>query len=325
MRSLRGELAFLQKGVMSKNFVKIYRPEGVKVTHWLKPAGWLSLMPALFVLLWSTGFIGAKLGLGYAEPFTFLGARMVIATGLLFCIVLLTRAPWPQDWRTVGHIAVAGLLVHAVYLGGVFSAINVGLPAGITALLVGTQPLLTAALAGALLGEHVTRRQWLGLGLGLLGIACVVGGKFQSGVTTVLGVGCALLALLGITLGTLYQKRFCSAMDLRSGGVIQYAATGLAFLGLALVLESRQIHWSGEFIFAMSWLVLVLSVGAVGLLYTLIRCGAAARVASLFYLTPPVTGVLAYLLFDEALGVMALVGMVVVAGGMVLVHMPVRR
>ena len=140
-----------------------------------------------------------------------------------------------------------------------------------------------------------------------------------------LGVGSALLALLGITLGTLYQKRFCAAMDLRSGGVIQYAATGLAFLGLALVLESRQIHWSGEFIFALSWLVLVLSVGAIGLLYTLIRYGAAARVASLFYLTPPVTAVLAYLLFDEALGAMALVGMVVVAGGVALVHIPARQ
>ena len=286
---------------------------------------WLAAVPALFVLLWSTGFLGAKLGLPYAEPFTFLGIRMVIATALLLIFAWLTRAPWPKSWREAGHIAVAGLLVHAVYLGGVFSAIDSGLSAGIAALIVGTQPLLTAAIAGGFLGEHITARQWLGFVLGLIGIALVVGGKLSIGEINAFGLLSTLLALLGITLGTLYQKRFCAHMDLRSGGVIQYAATGAVLLLLALAFESGGVNWSGEFVFALSWLVLVLSVGAIGLLYTLIRRGAVSRVASLFYLTPPLTAVLAYLLFGETLSVAALIGMAVTVTGVALVNVPARR
>lgn len=289
-----------------------------------RPA-WLAVVPVLFVLLWSTGFIGAKLGLPYAEPFTFLGIRMAIATLLLLLFAWLTRAPWPGHWREAVHIAVAGLLVHAVYLGGVFSAIHSGLSAGIAALIVGTQPLLTAALTGWLVGETVTGRQWLGLVLGLTGIILVVSGKLTTGSISILGMGSVLLALLGITLGTLYQKRFCASMDLRSGGVIQYAATGMVLLILAFAFETRQVIWSGEFVFALTWLVLVLSVGAVGLLYTLIRYGAVARVASLFYLTPPLTAVLAYWLFGETLGVVALIGMAVTVMGVALVNVPARR
>lgn len=289
-----------------------------------RPA-WLAAVPALFVLLWSTGFIGAKSGLPYAEPFTFLGIRMVIATALLLLFAWLTRAPWPRDRSEAGHIAVAGLLVHAAYLGGVFSAIHSGLSAGITALIVGTQPLLTAAVTGWLLRESVTARQWLGFVLGLIGIALVVSGKLAGGGFSAWGMGCALLALLGITLGTLYQKRFCAHMDLRSGGAIQYAATGTVLLLLAVFFESMQVVWSGEFIFALTWLVLVLSVGAVGLLYTLIRYGAVARVASLFYLTPPLTALLAYWLFGETLGIVALVGMVITVIGVALVNVPTYR
>lgn len=285
---------------------------------------WVKALPVLFVLLWSTGFLGAKLGLPHAEPFTFLGIRMVIATGLLLVFALATGAPWPRRWAEVGHIALAGLLVHAVYLGGVFSAIRAGLPAGIAALIVGLQPLLTASVAGRLLGEQVAGRQWLGLILGLGGIALVVSDKLTAGATTGFGIASALVALLGITIGTLYQKHYCARMDLRSGGVIQYAATTLAMLSMALAFESMRIRWTGEFVFALAWLVLVLSVGAVGLLYTLIRRGAAAKVASLFYLTPPVTAVLAYLLFGETLGATALIGMAVVIVGVILVNLPIR-
>lgn len=280
----------------------------------------LFVTPALFVMLWSTGFIGAKLGLPYAEPFTFLALRMVVATALLLALAGLIRAPWPTDWNEVGHIAVAGLLVHAGYLGGVFSAIHAGLPAGITALIVGTQPLLTAALAGRFLGERVSARQWAGLGLGLAGIALVVGSKLTTGTIGAFGIGCALAALFSITLGTLYQKRHCAHMDLRSGGVIQYAVTGAVLWLLALAFESMQVRWTGEFVFALTWLVLVLSVGAVGLLYTLIRLGAAARVASLFYLTPPLTALLAYALFGEVLAPLALLGMGVTVAGVALVN-----
>lgn len=285
-----------------------------------------ALVPALFVLLWSTGFIGAKLGLPHAEPFTFLAVRMVIAGALLLAFALVSGAPWPANAAAAGRIAIAGLLVHAVYLGGVFYAIAHGLPAGIAALIVGIQPLLTAALAARLLGERVTRAQWFGLALGLAGVAMVVGGRGGAGVGQVSagGIVAILAALFGITLGTLYQKRHCAGMDLRSGGVIQYGATALALGALAFGCETRHIEWAGEFVFALAWLVLVLSVGAVGLLYTLIRRGEAARVASLFYLTPPVTAVMAWGLFDERLGALSLAGMVVVMAGVVLANRAAR-
>lgn len=282
------------------------------------------LLPALFVLLWSTGFIGARLGLPHAEPMTFLGLRMVLAAALLFAVALLTRAPWPRGAGALCHVAVAGLLVHGVYLGGVFWAIDRGQGAGVTAIIVSVQPLLTAALAGAALGERVSLRQWLGLLAGFAGVALVISGRLQAGDATAATVASALLALLGITLGTLYQKRFCPVTDLRTGGTVQFAVTGVALLALAGATESMQIRWTGEFLFALAWLVLVLSVGAIGLLFALIRRGAAYRVASLFYLAPPFTVIFAYVLFDERLGVSALTGLAVVVAGVALVNIRPR-
>ncbi len=281
-------------------------------------------VPALFVLLWSTGFLGAKLGLPHAEPFTFLGIRMAIASGLLLVFALVTGAAWPKSWRATGHIAVAGILLHAIYLGGVFTAIHRGLPAGISSLIVGLQPLLTAGLAMVWLGERLKPRQWLGLVLGFGGVALVMSGRLGSAAPDWAGLPPVLAGLVGITLGTLYQKRYCSGMDLRTGGVVQYAATAALMLLGALLLESRQVDWTPEFIFALVWLIVVLSVGAVGLLYTLIRRGEASRVASLFYLTPPTTAALAWLLFDERLGPLALLGMAVTALGVALVIWPSR-
>lgn len=283
-----------------------------------------ALVPALFVLLWSTGFLGAKLGLPHAEPFTFLGIRMAIASGLLLVFALATGATWPASWRAGLHIAVAGILVHAVYLGGVFTAIHRGLPAGISSLIVGLQPLLTAALAMVWLGERLRPRQWLGLVLGFGGVTLVLSGRLGSAAPDWAGLPPVLAGLLGITLGTLYQKRYCAGMDLRTGGVVQYAATAALMLLGAALFESREVEWAPEFIFALAWLVVVLSVGAVSLLYTLIRRGEASRVASLFYLTPPTTAALAWLLFDERLGPLALLGMAVTAVGVALVIWPTR-
>lgn len=282
-------------------------------------AGLAQLAPALFVLLWSTGFIGGKLGLPYAEPLTFLLIRMGLVALALGAVALLLRAPWPATAGEAGRIAVAGLLVHGAYLGGVFSALHQGLPAGTVALIVGLQPLLTAALAGPLLGERLTRRQWLGFALGLVGVALVVWEKLA--LRPGLGQALALagMALLGITLGTLYQKRHCAGMDLRSGTAIQYAACAGLFALLAPMLETMQVRWTGEFVFALAWLCLVLSVGAIFLLFVLIRQGAASRVASLFYLTPPTTAVMAWALFGETLGGAAILGMAVTAAGVALV------
>ncbi len=276
-------------------------------------------MPAVFVFLWSTGFIGAKFGLPFAEPFSFLAVRMAIVAVLLILIALAFKAPWPKDLRSVFHVAVAGLLVQGAYLGGVFASIDAGLSAGLSALIVGLQPALTACVVGPLLKERVTPRQWLGVLLGFVGVVLVVANRIEVGAGAWTGIGLAAIALLGITAGTLYQKRFCADMDLRSGSAIQFTVTCLAMTGLAFALESREIQWTGEFVFAVAWLVVVLSLGAVTLLYILIKRGAAAKVASLFYLVPPVTALMAFFLFDERLGAQELIGMGIVVAGVALV------
>ncbi|UEM05612.1 DMT family transporter [Skermanella rosea] len=289
----------------------------------LAPTGrpaWMRLIPAVFVLLWSTGFIGAKFGLPYAEPLTFLLIRLSLVAAVLAAVALVTRAPWPRRWSDALHIVVAGLLVHGVYLGGVFTGIANGLPAGVAALIVGLQPLLTAAASGRVLGETVSARQWLGLALGLCGVLLVVWENLSLQAGYLSGVALCVAALVGISVGTLYQKRFCGGMDLRSGTALQYAATSVVLLVLAMRFETMEVRWTGEFLFALAWLGLVLSVGAVFLLYILIRRGAAAQVASLFYLVPPATAVIAYLMFDERLGIPALAGMALAVCGVALVN-----
>lgn len=272
------------------------------------PARHAAAFPLLFVVLWATGFIGAKLGLPHAEPLTFLLIRYLIVIGLMTLLALVMRAPWPRDPRQWFHIGVSGLLVHALYLGGVFVAISKGLPAGVTSLVVGTQPLLTAVGAGWLLGEKVLPRQWAGLALGFVGVGLVVSGKIGVG----FGVDAlwpALAALAGITAGTLYQKRFCAAFDWRTGAVAQFVPTAaVTFLAVSLT-ENFRVEWTGEFVFALGWLVCVLSFGAVSLLNWLIRHGSAVNLASLFYLVPPCTALIAWALFGETLTGIALIGM----------------
>lgn len=281
--------------------------------------------PAVFVCLWATGFVFAKLGLPYVEPLTFLALRFALVVAIMAPAAVLLGAAWP-GWRTAGHVAVVGLSMHGVYLGGVFVAISLGMTAGLAALLVSLQPLLTAALVGPLLGERVTARQMLGLVLGLAGVAMVLSGKLAPGAGGTLfagfgldAVAFALASLLAITVGVVYQKRFCADVDLRAGSAIQYAAAALAVGAAALLFETNAVVWHPELILAIGWLALVLSVGAVSLLMLLIRLGEASRVASLFYLVPPVTAVMAFFLFDERLGPVALAGMAVAVVGVALV------
>jgi drug/metabolite transporter (DMT)-like permease len=281
---------------------------------------WTTLAPAVFVLLWSTGFIFAKMGLPYAEPFTFVALRYAAVVAVMLPVALVLRASWPDRAIDIAHLVIAGLLLHAVYIGGVFASIYHGLPAGISALIVGLQPVLTATLVGPFLGERVTARQWFGLLLGLIGVALVLGDKLAFDRATGGAVALAVLALVGITLGTIYQKRFCTTADMRSSAVIQFAAAGLACLAVAWPLETMRVEWSGEFVFALAWLGIVLSIGTVSLLFLLLRRGAAAKIASLFYLVPPVTALFAWALFGETLGMLALAGMALAAVGVALVQ-----
>lgn len=278
------------------------------------------LVPGLFVLLWSSGFIGAKLGLPYAEPLTFLSLRFACVLLIMLPLVLAMRAPWPASPRDALHIAIAGALIHAGYLGGVFSAIHHGMPAGVVALIVGIQPLLTAAFAGRLLGEHVTPRQWTGLALGIAGVTLVVWQNMSLQGLTPGSLALAVVALSSITFGTLYQKRYCPSFDARSGSVIQFAAALVMLLPLALATETMRVEWAGEFVFALGWLVLVMSVGAITLLFRLIAHGAATRVASLFYLTPAITALMAYLVFGEILTSLALTGMAIAITGVAMIN-----
>lgn len=282
---------------------------------------WTAVMPAVFVLLWSTGFIGAKLGRPYAEPLTFLTWRFGLASAFFLVLTVATRAPWPGSWREALHITVAGLLMQGLYLGSVFVAIARGAEAGVTALIVCIQPLLVAAAAGPLLGERVSARQWLGLALGLTGVALVVWRKLALGLGTPSGFALSVLALCALTAATLYQKRFCASMPLRSGNLIQYAATGAVLGLLAWTFESRVVVWSGEFVFALGWLVIVLSIGTFTLLFVLIRRGTAARVSSLFFLVPPATATVAWLLFDETFEPLGLAGVAIAVLGVALVNL----
>jgi drug/metabolite transporter (DMT)-like permease len=273
--------------------------------------------PLLFVLLWSTGFIGARLGLPHTEPLTFLLIRYVAVIAFMTLVALASQAPWPATGRDWFHIGMAGLLVHGVYLGGVFIAISKGLPAGVASLVVGVQPLLTAVVAGGLMGETVRRQQWIGLLLGFMGVGLVVFGKVGAG----FGMKAllpAIVALIGITAGTLYQKRFCASFDWRTGSVAQFVPTALITFLLAGLSESFHVEWVGEFFFALGWLVLVLSIGAISLLNWLIRHSDAVNVASLFYLVPPCTALIAWLLFGDTFSATALLGMALAVWGVYL-------
>jgi drug/metabolite transporter (DMT)-like permease len=290
-----------------------------------QPSALPQLYPLLFVALWSTGFVGAKFGLPDAEPLTFLSLRYAIVLGLMGAIAWLSQAPWPRRAKDYLHIGVSGLLVHGLYLGGVFTAIAHGLPAGVTALVVGLQPVLTALGAGAFLGERVKPVQWLGLAFGFVGVGLVVAHKLTasaSGSVLLAQLAPALLALLAITAGTLYQKRFCPSFDLRSGSVIQFLPCLALTLLVACLSETLQVRWTPHFAFALGWLVLVLSLGAVSLLNVLIRRGSAVNVASLFYLVPPTTALFAWAIFGETLTGLALLGMGLAVFGVWLARRP---
>jgi drug/metabolite transporter (DMT)-like permease len=287
----------------------------------LLPSGVLyTAMPGILVVLWSTGFIGAKFGLPYAEPATFLAYRFTLVAAILVVVAALTRAPWPKSAKAYFHLFIVGLLLQAVNLGCVFFAIDLGVDASVTALINGLQPILVAIIAVSVLGERTSAWQWFGFVLGLGGVAMVVWRKLDLGIGTPLGMSLSICALLGLSIGVIYQKKFCEEMDLRTGTAVQTAAAAVVMWIISAWLETGVIDWTGEFIFAFIWLVFVLSLGAIILLLYLIRRGHAARVSSLFFLVPPVTAIFSYFIFNETFGPVAVIGMLVAVIGVVLVN-----
>lgn len=274
--------------------------------------------PAIFVLLWSTGFVATKYVVHNADPLTYLAIRMALVVVLMAVIAAIARPKWP-DRIGIAHSVVAGILVHGFYLGGTAIAIAHSIPAGLSALIPGLQPILTSTIANRWLGERVMPLQWAGLLLGLAGVLLILHDRPMSGEA---GWGwlASGVSLVSITLGTLYQRRYCGKIDWRAGNLVQYVGVTIFFAVGALLFENRIVHWTTEFVLALGWLAVVLSIGSIGLLYWLIRRSAATSVASLFYLVPAVTAVMAYILFGEWLNPIAIIGMVACAAAVFLVN-----
>jgi drug/metabolite transporter (DMT)-like permease len=293
---------------------------------------WLRAIPAVFVLIWSTGFIVARYGMPHAPPLSFLALRYALSIACFLGWIAWAKVAWPQSRAQWLHLSLTGILMHAGYLGGVWVAVKAGMGSGLSSLIVGFQPVLTAIwLAYSLRGSDqpgVSRRQWLGLLLGFVGLLMVVWRKLTLGTpldhVTPANMAFALAALLSITVGTLYQKRFVQACDVRSANTVQLLAALVVTLPFAL-METEAMRWNGELIGAMAWSVLGLTIGGSSLLYMLIQRGAAASVTSLMYLVPPTTAMMAWLLFGETITGVTLLGTALTAWGVSWVVRPSRR
>jgi drug/metabolite transporter (DMT)-like permease len=279
---------------------------------------WFALIPAAFVLLWASSFQVTLVMLRYGEPFTTLAIRSVLTVAVGLGVGFAVRASWPRSWREAVHIAVAGILLQSLYLGCMVNALDQRVPQGTAALIAGMQPLLTALAAVPLLGERIVRRQWFGLMLGLVGVALVVSDRV-SGNAPLLGFLLIAPSPFLITAATLYQKRFCPGMNTWTGIVIQHGAAGLCNLAFAAAFETMIVQPSWQYIAGVLFMCLAISVGAVNLYFFMLRRGEASRVSSLFYLTPGVTAVLAWLTFGERLTADAIIGFSIAALGVALV------
>lgn len=295
----------------------------------LQDNAWLRAMPWVFVLIWSTGFIVARYGMPHAPPMSFLAVRYALSILCFLPWIWLAAVKWPASRSQWLHLSVTGILMHAGYLGGVWAAVKAGMGSGLSALIVGLQPVLTAIWLSSVGGQgsEVSRRQWLGLLLGFAGLVLVVSHKFSGGgpgdTATWLNLSLAVLALFSITVGTLYQKRFVQPCDVRSANAVQLTAALAVTLPLAL-LEAETMRWNAELVGAMAWSVLGLTLGGSSLLYMLIQRGAAASVTSLMYLVPPCTAVIAWVLFDEPITLVTVLGIALTAFGVSLVVRPPR-
>jgi len=275
-------------------------------------------LPSVFILLWSSGYVAGKVGLPYAGPFTLIFLRFSVAAAILLAVALVTRAPWPSTARQWFHIAVVGVLIQALQFSGLYTGLSKGVSAGVSAVIIGLMPIFTAVGAVAFLGERINARQMLGLMLGLAGVALVVANKFHLDAGSIHGYLAVCLALLGITAGTLYQKKFCSSMDLRTGGCIQLSIATLIVGAIGYNSEGLAVQWTPMLIGSSLWLSLVNSIGAISVMFLMLRRGQASRVASLFYLIPAVTAAMGYFVLGETLTPLQILGFAVSASGVYL-------
>ena len=280
-----------------------------------------ALLPALFVLLWCTGYLVVRIAMPDAGPVRFLALRFGVAAALLAMAAFAMRAPWARRGIDYAHMAVVGLLLHGVGLGGVWVALDLGVETGVAALVMGTQPLITAGLAIGFIGERIDRRAAMGLAFGVLGVTLVIHHKL-AGVGEPAGLAAVVVAVVSMTIGMLYQKRRCAHIDLLTSTTVQLAFAGAAALAVAWWIDDRPIQWTAPVLAVLGWSVLVLSIGATLLLYVLLRRGDASRVASLLYLVPPVTAVMAWAVYGETLAPLAIAGMALTALGVALVAAP---
>ncbi len=284
-----------------------------KNTNWIYP---------IFILIWSSGFIVARFGMPYAEPMTYLSLRFLGVCVLMLPLILWKKIPWPNQSQII-RIAIAGSLIQFGYLAGVWVSVRAGMPAGLSSLIVGIQPVLTAVLA-YFVAEKINSRQWIGLFFGFLGIILVLYAKLNTVGVTLDNILWNVFGLISITCGTIYQRKYCASFDLRIGSFIQFATSAFLSAIFAFTLETRDIEWTVELIGSLIWAIFFISIGAVSLLFILIRRGEAVRVSSLIYLTPPTTAILAWFIFNEPLTPLIVLGTAITSLGVLLVNQPIN-
>jgi drug/metabolite transporter (DMT)-like permease len=279
----------------------------------MQDKNWLRAMPWVFVLIWSTGFIVARYGMPHAPPMSFLWLRFLLSIVCFLVWVRVSKVAWPHNRVQWFHIGMTGLFMHVGYLGGVWTAVKAGMGSGLVALIVGLQPILTALWVSGR-GSRIHTRQWAGLALGFGGLALVVWHKLGAGEANASNLSFTVLAMLSITVGTLYQKHFVQPCDVRTANAVQLMAAFMVVSPLAF-LEAEPMVWNPELIGAMAWSVLAVTLGGSSLLFMLIQRGAATAVTSLLYLVPPTTALMAWVLFDEPVTLYTLLGTALAAWG----------
>jgi drug/metabolite transporter (DMT)-like permease len=270
-------------------------------------------LPLLFITMWSSGYIVGKIGLPYAGPYTLIFIRFASAAVVLLGVSFVTKASWPKTFAEYGHLIVVGVLIQALQFSGLYMGLGMGVSAGVAALIVGTMPVFTALGATKFLGEKVSRLDWMGLVGGLFGVALVVYDQIGIATASIGGYLCVVLALVGISIGSLYQKRFCSGMDLRTGGFVQLTTAAIIMFFLADHFEALHVNWTPTLIFASGWLSLVNSIGAISILYIMMRKGEASKVAGLFHLIPSVTALMGFIFLNESFNMIKAVGFAITA------------